>query len=36
MIINSLFFAQDKVYLLIVENEYSTYRHQISRIQNAA
>lgn len=36
MIINSLFFAQDQVYLFIVENEYSTYRHQLSRIQNAA
>ena len=36
MIINSLFFAQDQIYLTIVENEYSTYRHQLSRIQNAA
>jgi|MDSW01.1.fsa_nt_gb hypothetical protein len=36
MIINSLFFAQDQVYLFIVENEYSTYRQQLSRIQNAA
>ena len=36
MIINSLFFAQDQVYLTKVENEYSTNRHQLSRIQNAA
>ena len=36
MIINRLFFAQYQVYLFIVENEYSTYRHQLSRIQNAA
>ena len=36
MINKCLFFAQDQIYLFIVENEYSKYRHQLSRIQNAA